>query len=48
MIYLGTFLHLTNQEERSESERRHGEFCLIVQAEDRDQAIRLFKERIQK
>lgn len=48
MIYLGTFLHLTNQEERSESERRHGGFCLIVQAGDRDQAIRLFKERIQK
>jgi len=48
MIYIGNFLHQTNQEEASESERRHGEFNLIVQAETRDAAIRLFKERIQK
>lgn len=48
MIYIGNFLHLTNQEETSESERRHGEFNLIVQADSRDAAIGLFKERIQK
>ena len=48
MIYIGNFLHLTNQEETSESERRHGEFYLIVQADSRDAAIQLFKERIQR
>lgn len=48
MIYIGNFLHQTNQEEASESERRHGEFNLIVQADTRDAAIGLFKERIQK
>lgn len=48
MIYIGNFLHQTNQEEVSESERRHGEFNLIVQAETRDAAIQLFKERILK
>ena len=48
MIYIGSFLHLTNQEEASESDRRHGEFNLMVQAGSRDAAIELFKERIQK
>ena len=48
MIYIGNFLHLTNQEETSDSERRHGEFNLIVQADTRDAAIERFKERIQK
>jgi len=48
MIYIGNFLHLTNQEEASDSERRHGEFNLIVQADSRDAAIGRFKERIQK
>jgi len=48
MMYIGNFLHQTNQEETSESERRHGEFNLIVQAESRDAAIGLFKERIQR
>lgn len=48
MIYIGNFLHLTNQEETSEAERRHGEFYLIVQTDRRDTAIQLFKERIQR
>jgi len=48
MIYIGNFLHLTNQEEASDSERRHGEFNLIVQTDTRDAAIERFKERIQK
>ena len=48
MIYIGNFLHLTNQEEASDTERRHGEFNLIVQADTRDAAIGRFKERIQK
>ncbi|UCG07998.1 MAG: hypothetical protein JSV83_04955 [Desulfobacterales bacterium] len=46
MIYIGKFLHATNQEEREESERRHGEFNLIIEAEDQDAAIDKFRERI--
>jgi hypothetical protein len=33
MFYIGKFLHMTNQQETEESERRHGEFNLIIQAE---------------
>lgn len=46
MIYIGNFVHLTNQEEASEADRRHGEFSLIVEADTRDTAVGLFKERI--
>jgi hypothetical protein len=46
MIYLGKFLHATNQQEKDESERRHGEFNLIVEAQDRETAEDLFKRRI--
>ncbi len=46
MIYIGNFLHLTNQQNRSEMDRRHGEFHLIVAADSVDQALGLFKQRI--
>jgi len=46
MIYIGNFLHLTNQQNRDEMERRHGEFHLMVAAETVDQALALFKQRI--
>jgi hypothetical protein len=46
MIYIGKFLHATNQQEVEESERRHGEFNLIIEAESQDAAIDKFKERI--
>jgi len=44
MIYIGNFLHLTNQQNRDEMERRHGEFHLMVAAETVDQALALFKQ----
>lgn len=47
MIYLGNFVHLTNLQDPSEFNRRHGEFSLIVKAEDSDAAVALFKARIQ-
>ena len=37
---------MTNQQAAQESERRHGEFNLIVQAEDSQEAIESFKARI--
>lgn len=46
MIYIGNFLHTTNQQEESEADRRHGEFNLLVDAESREAAFRLFRERI--
>ena len=46
MIYIGEFFHLTNQEEVNETDRRHGEFNLIVEAPDAQRATDLFKRRI--
>ena len=46
MIYIGKFLHTTGQEARKESDRRHGEFNLIVTAEDKKDALAKFKDRI--
>lgn len=43
MLYLGKFLHMTNQQAEQESERRHGEFNLIVEAEDSQAAVESFK-----
>ena len=46
MIYLGNFVHRTNLQDPSEFNRRHGEFILIVTAENSEDAIDLFRERI--
>ena len=47
MIYIGSFLHTTNQQEESEADRRHGEFNLLIDAESREAALYLFRERIE-
>ena len=46
MIYFGEFFYLTNQEETEERDRRHGEFNLIVESNNTQAAIDLFKSRI--
>ena len=46
MIYIGSFLHTTNQQEALEADRRHGEFNLFIEAADRESALHLFRERI--
>ena len=46
MLYFGHFFHLTNQEEETEAGRRHGEFNLIVDAENYETAVDMFRERI--
>jgi len=46
MIYIGKFLHATDQQNTIETDRRHGEFNLIIEAENEDSAIEQFKERI--
>jgi len=46
MLYIGSFLHLTNQEQLGETERRHGEFSLLVEASSADEAVYKFREKI--
>ena len=46
MIYIGKFLHATNQQKTNETERRHGEFNLIIEAKDQISAVDKFRERI--
>jgi len=46
MIYIGNFLHTTNQEKQKEMDRRHGEFTLIVETDDAETALHLFREKI--
>lgn len=46
MIYIGNFLHTTNQEEEKEEERRHGEFHLAIHADTRKEALDRFEQRI--
>ena len=46
MIYIGSFLHVTNQEEGRAEDRRHGEFSLIVEAADPEEAVHKFREKI--
>jgi hypothetical protein len=46
MIYVGKFLHATDQQKTKEADRRHGEFNLIIEADNQDTALDKFKERI--
>ena len=46
MIFIGKFFYLTSQQEIEEQERRHGEFDLIVEAQDGESAFHKFKRRI--
>jgi hypothetical protein len=46
MIYIGKFLYTNNQQRAEETDRRHGEFNLLIAAEDKPQAIHKFNERI--
>jgi hypothetical protein len=48
MIYIGNFLHVTNQQEDAEEKRRHGGFNLIVEAENHEEATEKFKTQILK
>jgi hypothetical protein len=47
MIYIGKFLYTTNQQARDESQRRHGEFNLLISARDKSAAVKNFKTRIE-
>lgn len=47
MIYIGKFLHTTNQQEKDEARRRHGEFNLLIAAADKQGALDKFKKRLE-
>ena len=46
MVYIGKFLHATDQQKAQEEKRRHGEFNLIIEAENEKVAVEKFRERI--
>ena len=46
MLFIGNFVYLTDQAEVLESDRRHGEFNLIMEAATGEQALQTFKQRI--
>ena len=46
MIYIGKFLHAPNQQRTQEKNRRHGEFNLIIEAENETAALEKFRQRI--
>ena len=48
MIYIGKFLYTNNQQLNEETDRRNGEFNLIIEADDKKQAVEKFNERISK
>lgn len=46
MYFIGNFIYANNQEETLEADRRHGEFSLIINAEDPYRALQRFRDRI--
>jgi len=46
MIYIGHFIHTTNQEQVEEAERRHGEFNMAVDAPDAAHALEMFRQQV--
>jgi len=46
MIFIGSFFCLTNQQKILEADRRHGEFTMVVEADDKAIAAQMFRERI--
>jgi len=47
MLYIGNFIYVSAQQNELESDRRHGEFNLLVETDRSDAAIDLFRERIE-
>ena len=46
MIYIEDFLYVTDQQEVLETDRRHGEFSLSIDADSHETAVIKFKDRI--
>jgi hypothetical protein len=46
MLYIGNFYYISNQEEKLDPNRRHGEFNLMIEADNTEVAVDLFRSRI--
>jgi hypothetical protein len=46
MFFLANFTHVTDQQQKDEEERRHGDFCMMVQAETIENAMARFREKM--
>lgn len=46
MLFIGNFYYVSNQEEPSEDDRRHGEFNLMIEADSAEVALEMFRSRI--
>ena len=46
MIFIGHFIHMTGQEKVAETERRHGDFQMVIEATDLRSALDGFRNRI--
>jgi len=46
MYFIGNFQYLTDQQNASEEDRRHGAFSMLVQADSADQALGKFRQRL--
>ncbi len=47
MLFIGSFLYRSGEEKTEPDQRRHGEFCLMVDADNTEEAIGRFKEKIE-
>ena len=43
MLFIGNFVFASGQEKVTEEERRHGEFSLIIEARDPNEAVKKFR-----
>lgn len=46
MYFIGNFQYLTDQQNESEKERRHGVFSMLVQAPAAEKALEIFRQRL--
>ncbi|MEJ2038566.1 MAG: hypothetical protein P8X55_06480 [Desulfosarcinaceae bacterium] len=46
MYFIANFNHLTDQQKPDESDRRHGTFSMMVEADTTDNALIMFRERL--
>ena len=46
MYFIGNFQHVSEQEATDENDRRHGNFSMMVDARDMENALEKFKQRL--
>lgn len=46
MYFFANFKHFTDQQQKKESNRRHGDFSMLVQADSLEEAMNLFRQKV--